>query len=407
VGDRRAGRASGQGCLPGEWGPGGRRRHLVGRRRCCRRGRPPGQAWVDQQGVDPSRGDMAQAEERLGTPKRRSRARRPRWAVLGAGLAGVRAVPPGPLRRAEDLAVGVHRRRPRGALGRAMMLASRPRCDCGPVPSRSASSCRRRPAIFHTLSDRFQGRSWALTPGPGRRGPHPGRQPSSRSAGHGHAVRAAGLRLHHRRRGRRPRGRRRRAARELGWRPRVGGQPGGGLRRPGRWPSSSCSRGRQRRRRGAGRAARHRAVPALRRRRHLVTPPTAGDEGSLGHRHHLRRGGVVPSTGSWPSRHGPGPGPGETTMVEGPSTRRPPSAGRGDLVAQAIVEAAAEAGGLEGDPDAAAWRAGALASFASLGVDPTGWVRAVRLAPGPSAAPARRRHRPSEARSWRRGIKKR
>jgi tetratricopeptide (TPR) repeat protein len=55
----------------------------------------------------------------------------------------------------------------------------------------------------------------------------------------------------------------------------------------------------------------------------------------------------------------------------------------GDLVAQAIVEAAAaEAGGLRGDPDATAWRAGALASFAGLGVDPTGWVRALRLAAG-------------------------
>jgi hypothetical protein len=52
----------------------------------------------------------------------------------------------------------------------------------------------------------------------------------------------------------------------------------------------------------------------------------------------------------------------------------------GDLVAQAIVEAAmAEAGTLRGDPDAPAWRAGALASFVSLGVDPTGWVRALRL----------------------------
>jgi hypothetical protein len=57
--------------------------------------------------------------------------------------------------------------------------------------------------------------------------------------------------------------------------------------------------------------------------------------------------------------------------------------GAGDLVAQAIVEAAvAEAGGLRGDPDADAWRAGALASFASLGVDPTGWVRALRLVAG-------------------------
>ncbi len=57
--------------------------------------------------------------------------------------------------------------------------------------------------------------------------------------------------------------------------------------------------------------------------------------------------------------------------------------GAGDLVAQAIVEAAvAEAAGLRGDPDADAWRAGALASFASLGVDPTGWVRALRLVAG-------------------------
>jgi len=55
----------------------------------------------------------------------------------------------------------------------------------------------------------------------------------------------------------------------------------------------------------------------------------------------------------------------------------------GDLVAQAIVEAAAaEAACLRGDPDAAAWRAGALSSFTSLGIDPTGWVRALRLVAG-------------------------
>jgi class 3 adenylate cyclase/tetratricopeptide (TPR) repeat protein len=55
----------------------------------------------------------------------------------------------------------------------------------------------------------------------------------------------------------------------------------------------------------------------------------------------------------------------------------------GDLVAQAIVEAAAaEAGCLRGDPDAGAWRAGALNSFATLGIDPTGWVRTLRLVAG-------------------------
>ena len=55
----------------------------------------------------------------------------------------------------------------------------------------------------------------------------------------------------------------------------------------------------------------------------------------------------------------------------------------GDVVAQAIVEAAtAEAAALRGNPDADAWRAGALASFSSLGIDPTGWVRAVRMAAG-------------------------
>jgi hypothetical protein len=71
-------------------------------------------------------------------------------------------------------------------------------------------------------------------------------------------------------------------------------------------------------------------------------------------------------------------------VVEGPLDEAAAIAlDAGDLVAQAIVEAAAaEAGGLRGDPDANAWRAGALASFASLGVDPTGWVRALRLAAG-------------------------
>jgi len=42
----------------------------------------------------------------------------------------------------------------------------------------------------------------------------------------------------------------------------------------------------------------------------------------------------------------------------------------------------AESASLRDDPDAAAWRAGALASFAALGVDPTGWVRALRLVAG-------------------------
>ncbi len=59
------------------------------------------------------------------------------------------------------------------------------------------------------------------------------------------------------------------------------------------------------------------------------------------------------------------------------------AAAAGDLVAQAIVAAAsAEAACLRADPDATAWRASALTSFAALGVDPTGWVRAMRLVAG-------------------------
>jgi hypothetical protein len=55
----------------------------------------------------------------------------------------------------------------------------------------------------------------------------------------------------------------------------------------------------------------------------------------------------------------------------------------GDLVAQAIVAAAvAEAACLRGDPDASAWRAEALAAFAGLGVDPTGWLRTMRVVAG-------------------------
>jgi class 3 adenylate cyclase/tetratricopeptide (TPR) repeat protein len=55
----------------------------------------------------------------------------------------------------------------------------------------------------------------------------------------------------------------------------------------------------------------------------------------------------------------------------------------GDLVAQAIVQAAAaEVACQRGHPDASAWRVEALAAFAGIGVDPTGWVRALRLVAG-------------------------
>jgi hypothetical protein len=74
---------------------------------------------------------------------------------------------------------------------------------------------------------------------------------------------------------------------------------------------------------------------------------------------------------------------GDTVVVEPLDEAAAVALAAGDLVAQAIVEAAmAEAADLRRDPDAAAWRAGALASFAALGVDPTGWVRTLRLVAG-------------------------
>jgi class 3 adenylate cyclase len=54
--------------------------------------------------------------------------------------------------------------------------------------------------------------------------------------------------------------------------------------------------------------------------------------------------------------------------------------GSSDLVAQAIVQAAmAEAAAGRGEADAPAWQAEALEAFAALGIDPTGWLTAVRL----------------------------
>jgi tetratricopeptide (TPR) repeat protein len=53
----------------------------------------------------------------------------------------------------------------------------------------------------------------------------------------------------------------------------------------------------------------------------------------------------------------------------------------GDVVAQAIVRVAmAESAAGRDDPDAVAWQSQAVESFAGMGIDPTGWFTALRLA---------------------------
>jgi hypothetical protein len=55
--------------------------------------------------------------------------------------------------------------------------------------------------------------------------------------------------------------------------------------------------------------------------------------------------------------------------------------GASDVVAQAIVQAAmAEVAVARGDPDAGTWQGEAVEAFAAIGIDPTGWLTAVRLA---------------------------